>query len=355
LGKKVGAEEEEKRIPLSKTLSEVVYWLVFLIFLPAILGALGLTGLLVPVQGMIDKFLGFLPNLLAAGVILLIGWFIARVVRMIVTNLLSAAGADSLGERIGLSGVMGKQKLSGFLGLLAYVLVIIPVIVASLNALKIDAITQPTSNMLNVILNALPSIFAAFLVLAIAYIVGRLVSRLVADLLAGIGFNNIMFRLGLGRKPVEGEEKNTTPSDVIGYVVLVSIILVAVTAASHLLGFAVLTDLMSQFLVFASHVLLGLVIFAFGLYLANLISKAIHASGSAQAGLFAVIARVAILLLAGAISLRQMGFANEIVNLAFGLLLGAVALAMAIAFGVGGREFAAKRLEEWQRSIKPKD
>jgi len=288
-------------------------------------------------------------------VILLIGWFIARVVRMIVTNLLSAAGADSLGERIGLSGVMGKQKLSGFLGLLVYVLVLIPVLVAGLNALKLDAITQPISNMLNVILNALPSIFAAFLVLAIAYIVGRLVSRLVADLLAGIGFNNIMFRLGLGKKPVEGEEKHTTPSDVIGYVILVAIILVAVTAASHLLGFAVLTGLMSQFLVFASHVLLGLVIFAFGIYLANLISKAIHASGSAQAGLFAVIARVAILLLAGAISLRQMGFANEVVNLAFGLLLGAVALATAIAFGVGGREFAAKRLEEWQRSIKPKD
>jgi hypothetical protein len=164
-----------------------------------------------------------------------------------------------------------------------------------------------------------------------------------------------MVRLGVGKEPREGQEPKWTPSNTVGTLVLVAIILAAVTAAFHLLGFAVLTDLMAGFMVFAGHIILGLAIFALGLYLANLISRAIHASGSAQAGLLAVIARVAILLLAGAISLRQMGFANEIVNLAFGLLLGAVALATAIAFGVGGREFAARRLDEWQKSIKSKE
>ncbi len=354
-GKRAGIEEE-KSIPVAKTIGDIVYWLIFLLFLPAILSALGLSGLLVPLQNMMDKFLGFLPNLLAAGVIMVIGWFIARAARMLITNLLAAIGADGLSERVGISGIMGKQKLSGFLGLLAYVLILIPVLIAALNALRIDAVTQPTSNMLNVILNALPSIFAAFLVVTIAYIVGRLVARLVADLLAGVGFNNVMARLGLGKVPAEGEEqKRWAPSEIVGVVVLVAIILAAVTAAFHLLGFAVLTNLMADFLTFAGHVLLGLVIFALGLYLANLISKAIHASGTAQSGLLSVLARVAILLMAGAMALRQMGFANEIVNLAFGLLLGAVALATAIAFGVGGREFAARRLEEWQKSIKSRE
>ena len=305
---------------------------------------------------MIDKSLGFLPNLLAAGVILVVGWFVARVVRLIVTNLLAATGADNLSEKTGLAGVLGKLQLSGFLGLLAYVLIFIPVIVAALNALKIEAITQPTSSMLGVILKALPSIFAAFLVVTIAYLVGRLVARLVADLLAGVGFNNVIARLGLGKVSAEGEErKKWAPSEIVGVVVLVAIILAAVTAAFHLLGFTVLTSLMADFLAFAGHVLLGLVIFALGLYLANLLSKGIHASGTAQSGLLSVLARVAILMLAGAVALRQMGFANEIVNLAFGLLLGAVALAMAIAFGIGGREFAARRLDEWQKSIKSKE
>jgi hypothetical protein len=81
----------------------------------------------------------------------------------------------------------------------------------------------------------------------------------------------------------------------------------------------------------------------------------VQASGVAQSGLLAVAARVSILVLAGAMALRQMGLANEIINLAFGLLLGAIAVAMALAFGLGGRELAARELEEWRQSVKSKE
>ncbi len=187
-GKRAGIEEkaeEERKFSLSKTLGDVVYWLVFLLFLPAILSTLELGGLLTPVQAMIDKALSFLPNLFAAGLILVIGWFIARAVRLIITNLLSASGADGLSERLGLAKIMGEKKLSGFLGLLVYVLILIPVLIAALNALQLDAITQPTSNMLNVILNSLPNIFAAIIVVAIACLVGKVVSELVAANILG--------------------------------------------------------------------------------------------------------------------------------------------------------------------------
>jgi len=361
-GKRAGIEEEteeaEKKFSLSKTLGEVVYWLVFLLFLPAILSTLELGGLLTPVQAMIDKALTFLPNLFAAGLILVIGWFIAKAVRLIITNLLAAAGTDGLSERLGVAKIMGEKKLSGFLGLLVYVLILIPVLIAALHALQLDAITQPTSSMLNVILNSLPNIFAAIIVVVVAYLVGKVVSELVASLLAGVGFDNIMAKLGLGKGSSEGEkgtEKRKAPSTIVGYIVMIAIILAAVTAGLHLLGFTVLTELVAGFLVFAGHVIFGLIIFALGLYLANIISGAIKASGTAQAVLLSVVARIAILMLAGAMALRQMGFANEIVNLGFGLLLGAVALATAIAFGVGGRDYAAKRLEEWHKSIESKE
>jgi len=349
-GKKAGAEEE-KQVPLSKMIGDVVYWLVFLLFLPAILSALKLDGLLTPVQTMTEKLLGFVPNLLAAALILIIGWFVARLVRIIVTNLLAVAGADSLSERIGLAQLLGDKKLSGFLGLLIYILILFPVLVAALNALQLDAITQPTSNMLNVILEAIPSIFAAAIIVIVACLVGRVVKGLIASLLAGAGFNSIMERLGLGK----AEEGKRTASEIVGYLVMVAIILVAVTAAFNLLEFTILNDLMGEFLVFAGHVIVGLIIFGFGLYLANLISRTLLASGKPQAGLMAVLAKIAIMVLVSAIALRQMGFANQIVNLAFGLLLGAVALAAAIAFGVGGRDFASRRLEEWQKSLKPKE
>ncbi|MGA6993155.1 MAG: hypothetical protein WBX50_04575 [Candidatus Deferrimicrobiaceae bacterium] len=63
---------------------------------------------------------------------------------------------------------------------------------------------------------------------------------------------------------------------------------------------------------------------------------------------------MAIPVLAGAMALRQMGLANEIIYIAFGMLLGAVAIAVAIAFGIGGRDIAAAELEKWVRSLKSK-
>ena len=348
LGSEAGLEEEE-RVPLAQTLGNAMYWLVFLLFLPAVLSALELVGLLEPVQGMINQILGFLPNIFAAGLILAIGWFVARIVQQIVTNLLAAIGADQLSERVGLAPVLGERRLSGLLGLVVYVLILIPVLIAALNALALEAITRPASNMLNAILEAIPAIFAAILVVVIAYVVGRVVAGLIANLLTGVGFNAVLARLGLGKELAEGER---TPSEIVGYLVLVAIMLFAAIEASRLLGFVLLADLVSEFTAFAGQVVLGLIIFAIGLYLANLAANTVQASGAAQAGWLAMAARVSILVLAGAMALRQMGLANEIINLAFGLLLGAIAVAVALAFGLGGREIAAREVEGWLQSLK---
>jgi hypothetical protein len=351
LGSEAGLEEE-KRVPLAQTLGNAVYWLVFLLFLPAVLSALELQGLLQPVQGMINQLLGFLPNIFAAGLILAIGWFVARIVQQIVTNLLAAIGADRLSERVGLAPVLGERRLSGLLGLVVYILILIPVLIAALNALALEAITQPASNMLNAILEAIPAIFAAILVVVIAYVVGRVVAGLIANLLTEVGFNAVLARLGLGKEPAEGER---TPSEIVGYLVLVAIMLFAAIEASRLLGFVLLADLVSEFTAFAGQVILGLIIFTIGLYLANLAANTVQASGAAQAGWLAMAARVSILVLAGAMALRQMGLANEIINLAFGLLLGAIAVAVALAFGLGGREIAAREVEGWLQSLKSEE
>jgi hypothetical protein len=326
--------------------------LVFLLFLPAVLDALALEGLLEPIQVMISKVLGFLPNIFAAGLILAIGWFVARVVQRIVSNLLAAIGADRLSEQVGLDAVLGKKQLSELLGLVIYVLILIPVLIATLNALALEAITRPAANMLNTILTAIPAVFAAALVVVVTYVMGRLVARLISDLLTDIGFNAILARLGLGKEPAEGER---TPSEVVGYLVLIAIMLFASIEGLRLLGFDAVANLVTQFTTFAGQVILGLIIFAIGLYLANLAVEAVRTSGAAQAGLLVLATRVSILVLAGAMALRQMGLANEIINLAFGLLLGAIAVAVALAFGLGGREIAARELGKWLQSIQSKE
>jgi hypothetical protein len=337
-------------VSLADTLGDVVYWLVFLLFLPAILGALDLGGILEPVQAMLTRILAYLPNVVAAGLILLVGWFVARIVRRIVTGLLAAAGIDRLGERVGLSQVLGRQSLSGLVGLLAYIFILVPVLISALSALQIEAVTRPATNMLDTFLAAIPNIFAAAVVLAIAYIVGRLISSLVTNLLAGIGFDTVPARLGLtSGMPTVGRR---TPSEIVGALVLVAVMLFATVEAFRLLNFTALADLLAELVQLGGQVVLGLIVLAIGAYLANLAAELIRSSGTSNAGLLALVARVAILVLAGAMALRQMGIANEIVNLAFGLLLGALAVAAALAFGLGGRKVAGRELDEWVRRVK---
>jgi hypothetical protein len=336
-----GQMESKTQIPLSKTLGEVVYWLVFLFFLPAILGALKLEGLLAPVTNIVNKIFGFLPNIITAAVILAVGWFVARIVQRIVSSLLAAVGLDRLGEKVGLDSALGKQKLSGLVGLIVYVLILLPIIVSALNALALDAITRPASNMLDSILAVLPSIFAASMILLIAFLVGKVVSGLVTNVLAGVGFNNILSSLGFGKV----KEGNRTPSELVGSLVMIVIMFFATIEAVELLGFGMLSGIMAQFTIFAGQIIMGMVIFAVGLFLANLAARTI------QTSLLANTARIAILVLTGAMALRQMGLANEIINLAFGLGLGAIAVALAISFGIGGREIAAKQLNTWTDAI----
>jgi len=332
----------EGQPPLSETLATVVYWFIWLLFLPAILGALQLQGLLVPIQAMLNNILGYLPNVFGSAIILLVGWFVARIIRQIVTNFLAAVGANSLGERVGLAAAVGGQPLSEIIGAVVYVLVLIPVLISALQALQIAAISDPATNMLNALLTAIPAIFGAMLILGITYFIARLISGLIANLLTTVGFNRILGLIGLGSEPQAGQR---TPSEVVGYLILIGLMLFATIEAAELLGFGILADLVANFLSFAGQIILGVIILGIGLYLANVARNVILSTAGAQATLLSQAARLAIIILTVAMGLRQMGLANDIVNLAFGLLLGAIAIAVALAFGLGAREIAGREVE----------
>ncbi len=336
------AEGDEERATLSKMLSETVYWLVFLLFLPAVLDALALEGLMGPIRTMVGELLAFLPNLFAAAIIFAIGWFVARIVQRIVSNLLAAVGVDSLGAKVGLDKVLGKQRLSGLIGLVLYTLILIPVLVSALGALELEDITRPASAMLDRLLAALPALFGAALVLAVAYLIARVVAGLVTNLLRAAGFDRALGKLGLTWKQ-ESEEGGA--SALAGRLLVVVVMLFAAIEALNLLDFTRLAELVSAFILFLGNVLLGLAIFGLGLYLAKVAASAIQASRGGEASVLANSARAAIVVLAGAMALRQMNVAEDIINMAFGLLLGACAVAAAIAFGIGGREIAKAELE----------
>lgn len=341
--------EEGQPLPLSRTLAEAVYWLVFLLFLPAVLGALAIEGLLEPVQSLTDRLLSFLPNLLAAGLIFAVGWMVARLIQRIVTNLLAAAGFDTLPARIGVEG-FEDLRLSNAFGLLLYVLVLIPVVISSLNALELGAITMPASEMLGQILTALPILFAAALVLLIAYAAGKLASSLVTSLLAGAGVDTLPARLGF---PGAGDDEGRALSDIAGSLTLVVILVFAAVEAADMVGFRAVADALVGLIEFGGQALLGLFVLGMGLWLGDLAAGTIRESGVGQAAVLAMTARVSVIALASAMALRQLGVGESIIELAFGLTLGAVAVAAALAFGLGGRDIAAEEIRRWRAAPRP--
>ena len=378
-----GTQAQPNQLSLSDTIGNALYWLIFLLFLIPVLDTLGLQQALQPVQNLVDQILLIVPNILAAVLIAAAGWLLATVVRRIVTNLLSSAGLDQLGTRFGLRGTTGGQTLSGIMGTIVYVLILIPVAIAALNALRIEAISVPAISMLEQILEALPKIFTAALILIAAYFLGRFVSDLVTGILSSVGFDNIFSALGLpsprrravpppprasqtGFTKLPSEQATViqpaptaaatvttrTPSELVGIIVLVGIMLFATVAAVDILNIPALTALVGGIVLVFGRILAGLVVFAVGLFLANLAFNIITSSGDRQAQILGQVARVAIITLVSAMALQQIGVASEIVNLAFGLLLGALAVAIALAFGLGGRDIARNQVQELLDSFK---
>jgi uncharacterized membrane protein (DUF485 family) len=360
-GEQTGSSDSE--LSLSETIGNTLYWFIFLLFLPSILSTLQLQGTLVPVQELVNRILSILPNILAAILIVFIGWLVAQVVRKIVTNLLASTGVDQVGTRFGLSGTGETQSLSWIIGTAVYVLILIPVAIAGLEALQIRAISQPAVLMLNQILNTLPRIFTAGLVLVVSYVIAQYVSEFVTNILTNVGFNNLFSWLGLPRRTSESEQTQEsatsssavqarTPSQLMGIITLVGIMLFATLAAVNILNIPALTDLVSGIVLVSGQIIAGLIVFAIGLYFANLAFNLIVSSGVQQSRLLGQTARIVIIAFSLAMGLQQMGIAPNIVNLAFGLLLGSIAVAIALAFGLGSRDIAAEQVREWLDNFK---
>ena len=325
--------------PMSSTIADMVYWFILLVVLTMVLGQLELDGLFAPLTNMVDKIFSFIPNILIAAVVFVVGYIIAKVVRGIVTNLVSTFDVQKLATKAGLSE---QNSLPNIAGSLAFLVVIIPTIIAALNALKIDVIARPATNMLNKIMEALPNIFMAIAILVVTFYVVRMVANIIKGLLENTQINHLPAKVGL--QQTMGNKK---VSDLVGYAIVFFAMLFASIAAADLLGFEPISAIIGMFIAFGANIILGAIILFIGFWLANIIAGVVERSEQGSQFL-ANIVRVLIMGLVLAMGLKAMGIADSIVNLAFGLTLGAVAVAFALSFGLGGQEAAARFLRKMQ-------
>lgn len=317
-----------------RALSKLVYYIVMVMVLLAALDLLGINSIMDPLNGMVDNFLGFIPNLVAAALIGFVGYVIASIVSSLVG--MASGFLERMGSKAGLST---EVNLTNVLTKVVFIIIFIPILIAALDALKLDAITEPLKGMLETFIGAIPKIIAAGIIIGVFYIGGKFITGLLKGLLKSLGTDKMSERLGLSS--IVGE--NTNMSSLIANVVFFFIMFIGIITGMERLEFVRLNGILTEIFELTGQISFGLVILVLGNFLANLAYKTM-ASGRSDT-FIASIARIIILGLFLAISLRTMGIADNIVELAFGLTLGAVAVAVALSFGLGGREAAGEQMK----------
>lgn len=355
VGAKARLDERLHHPGMSALLGNIARYAVWLFALPALLGTLELKGLLDPVNAMLSRMLGFLPNLFGAVVILGVGILVAGIVRQIVTGLLQAAGSEKVAAQLGMSQALGKNSLAGIAGSVLFTLLLLPTLAAALEALGLASVSKPVGQLLDKVFDMIPRVISAAIILGVAALIGRALASAAGGVLAGMGFNTLPAKLGLsGNVRAGGRE----PSELAGTVVMVAVMFVALTQACEVIGLPVLTDVVATVGLVLARVAVAALLLLVGLWLATLAARMIESSAARNATVLASLARGAILFFAAALALRQAGLPSEIVTIAFAAVVGAIAVGVAVAVGMGGRHVAGRLLERAAQSFddpKPHD
>lgn len=307
--------------------------------LMAVLQHFELTDVLAPLREMVNKFTTAVPNIIGAGVIAYAGWIIAKIVSGLVGVGLGKVD-DQIAERSGSDDI----KISRFGSAFVFGAILLPILVSALGVLNIPAISDPASAMIQKLMAAVPNVVGAGIILLVAYFVAKFVIYMLTGLLDGANINALPAKIGAAGLFTE----SFTPTRLIDGAIMLFTMLAAATAAVNVLGIDVISNIFARVLEFGGGLLVGGLILIIGNFLSSIVYDKMSQGGSPA---LANIVRIAILGLVLAMGLRSMGLADNIVSMAFGFTIGSVAIAAALAFGLGGKDAAKAVADSWAQKI----
>ncbi|MDH5147794.1 MULTISPECIES: mechanosensitive ion channel [Brevibacterium] len=406
---------------VGRSVGQIAGLIIWILGLIAVLQLFALDQVLTPLQGLANGIFSFLPNIIGAGFIFLIGYVFAKIAKQLVVTALGAvdltkitAKFRSIGDRAvsvadsdggfrrreapgqqtaafdqvqqggpqqsgpagpgqpdpgqqgpgqpmqhgqagqppqghpqqGYQGQghpgqpMGRSpeaeanaRISNLVGNVVFGIIIIVVSIAALQVLGIAAISGPAQQMLEMFLNAIPLIVAAAILLAIGFAIAKFLGNLLEEILRGVGTDRAIESIGI-------VPEGTSASSVITKIVQIAIMIFFAIMATRMLGFPEITRILNEILALGGSVLFGAVIIAAGFLVAGIIGRFITNSIASK------VLRYSAIALFIAMGLRYMGIADSIINLAFGAVVIGGAAAAALAFGLGGRNAAARLLDK---------
>ncbi|HFI0038183.1 TPA: mechanosensitive ion channel [Streptococcus suis] len=336
---------EDNGQSLIKTLGQLVYFLVILFFLPSILSGLNISSTVDPISSMFEKFFAFIPNMIAAGLILFVGTFFCKFIKGLLTGVLERLDIDTWYAK-----VTGQEKLPidtkqliSVLSTVVYVLIFIPILTLALETLGITSISQPIVTILNQVIGILPHVLVALVLIAVGSFVAKLIGNLLENLLETAGIN------AYSKYLFTKEEANFELSAIITQVVRAIIIVFFFIQAIQVLNLEVFNAVGSALLGYLPSLISAIAIVILAIIASNLVANFLQKVTDSP--LVITIVRYLMIVFAVFMALDQLKFAQHIVQSTFTIVLGALAVAFALAFGLGGREFAARQLEKLEKKI----
>lgn len=215
---------------------------------------------------------------------------------------------------------------------------------------RIDVLLEPAKAFLVQVGAFLPRLAIALLVLVVGLLIAKAARFAVQKGLRAINFNVVTQRAGLDSFLQQGGSQVDTIV-LLGLLVYWVVVLAALIVAFNGMGLSHVTDLLSRVMLFVPKLIIALLVLAFGAYFARFVSSAVvtycHSVDIGDADVLGGLTRYAIVAFTVMIALEQIEVGGTLVRDVFLLVLGGFVLAVALAFGLGGREWAAAHLERW--------
>lgn len=341
--------------PFSENVGQVIFWLVMVVGLAGAFEALKISAISEPLHNAIDRIIGVIPSVGFAAIVLFAGYMFGKVVRVIVTNLLESVGLGRIAARLGIARFFGARGPSWVIGTMVMGFIFIQAAIAAFNQLGLVTLSGPLTAMMARFWLILPSLAVSALIVAIAVIGGRLLRGVVSASLRSLGFDRLLARLGVPTI-AERSDRLGEPSELVGFLVQAGVVLLAVAQALDNLQLDTWSRYVNAFLGYLlTHVFVAMAIVLVGLAIGTYVRDVIAARqepGSAR--WLPEFARYSVLVFAFTMALRQLEVAEDFVLLAFGLLFGGLCLAMAIAFGLGGKEVAGEVVRRRYQQLQSK-
>jgi len=289
-----------------------------------------------------EDFTSGLPDVVVALLVLVLGLVVAWIAKALVLKFIKITGIK---RGMAKAGIEQKniESATSFFGRLVYLVVFILFLPGIFEKLGLNNVATPIVAMMNGFMTYLPNIIGAIIIAMVGLFVAKLAKELLTPILKKTKLNAFVEKAGVNSEKID-------VTSIIVNIIYTVVAVFFVVEALNTLKLDVLTHIGNQIIAYLPYALSAaivmLVAFLLGNWVENILAKNFGTSRAT-----ALVAKIAIIVIGVFMSLYQLGIASEMVNAAFIIVLGAFGVAFAVAFGIGGREFAAHTMKKFEQKL----